>query len=78
MDVYTTWEKLKNFINEHNLEMIYQDLTNKYHIFCVDGVNCYYTEIWKDTTNIKGIDINQNNLNKEDFEVNYKDTATCL
>lgn len=38
----------------------------------------YNTTIYKDTTNVLGLDVTQNNLDKADFETNYKSSVYLI
>jgi len=38
----------------------------------------YRTTIYKDTSNVLGLNISQNNTDKTDFETNYKNTAIAV
>jgi hypothetical protein len=74
-NVYKTWEEIKGFLGSgslKDLELQYHEHEYKYYIFVVEAGVEYFTEIWKDTSQVKGIDVTQNNLDKTDFETYYK------
>jgi len=72
---FITWEKLKSLINTRKLRLQYEENVHKYIIYALDGSYKYWTELWKDTAKIKGIDIEQNDINLNEFETTYKATA---
>jgi len=74
--VYKTWTQLKIFLETPKfLDLQYHEYTYYYKIFILEAGVEYFTEIWKDTSQVKGIDVTQNNLDKTDFEDDYKPNA---
>jgi len=76
MNIYKSWAEFKNLIISKNLLMQYHEYDYHYIIFASETSTLeYYTEIWKDTSKVEGIDITQNNLDLSDWENNYKTDA---
>ena len=72
MKIYESWTTLKTLASSRHLNLQFKEYSEKYLIFVLDDVIEYETEIWKNTDAICGININQNNIDKIDFENNYK------
>ncbi len=73
MTNYLTWVNFKSLIISKNLLMQYQEFEYFYRISASEDKNLdYLTEIWKDASKVKGINIIQNNIDLVDFENNYK------
>jgi hypothetical protein len=76
MNIYKTWTNLKSLFIAKNLLLQYTEEQYKYIIFVTeDSITNYVTELWKNTSQIEGIDIVQNNIDLIDFETNYKTDA---
>ena len=76
MRIYKSWTELKEIFIEKELLLQYHEYDYKYLIFATEADSIeYYTELWKDPTKVKGIDVEQNDLDKADFETNYKADA---
>lgn len=74
--IYKTWTELKLFLSApKELKLQYHEFDYYYHIFTFEAGYEYFTELWIDTSKVQGIDITQNNLDKTDFEDNYKASA---
>jgi len=74
--IYKTWTKIKEFLGApKNLELQYHEYDYYYHIFVLEAGKEYFTELWKDTSQVKGINATQNDLDLDDFEDNYKSDA---
>lgn len=74
--IYKSWTNLKTLLGSpKNLSLQYHEYTYYYHVFTAEVGTEYFNEIWKDTSQVKGIDVTQNNIDKTDFEDNYKSTA---
>jgi len=75
-EVYKTWTEIKAFLgNPKNLELQYHEFQYKYKIFVLEAGVEYFTELWKDTSKVKGINVSQNDTDLADFEDNYKAEA---
>jgi len=72
MKMFCSWEALKQIKIDIRLDMYYYDIIDRYEILLLSPDTIWFTMLWKDTTQIKGIDILQNNIDIEDFETNYK------
>ena len=72
---FVSWTNLRNLFNSKKVPLQYIETPCKYVVYFIDGVDRYWTEIWKDTSKVKGINIEQNDLDKQDFENNYKPYA---
>lgn len=70
--VIKTWAELKQLKENKLLSLQYVESDVYYNIFINDGCIVYFTELWKDTSKVKGIDVTQNNLDLADFNTNYK------
>jgi len=75
MRIWKTWTEMKTLLSERKLRLQYNEKNNKYDVFATDAHIVYFTELWKDVSVVKGIDIEQNNSDLLDFETNYKETA---
>jgi len=75
--LYLTWVDLRDRSISKNFPLQYKELQYRYDIFFVEDNVYYHTEIWKDTTKVEGIDVAQNDLDKTDFESNYKSEANA-
>ena len=75
LTLYDTWTNIKNIVSVNELKIQYLESMNLYKVWVVYEQNIYIIELWKNTDNIDGIDIEQNNLDLTDFENNYKEQA---
>ena len=75
LTLYESWTNIKNKIDSYGAKLKYLETPNLYKISVVYNQDIYTTEIWINTDNIKGIDITQNNIDKQDFEDNYKSNS---
>ena len=75
MKEFKSWTNLKTLITIKDLPLQYQEFDYYYHIWTDEANITYYTELWKDTSQIKGIDVTQNDLDVTDWEDNYKADA---
>ena len=78
MKLYCSWNSLKEIKIKVNLIFYYYDNPYYYEILVVDGNTSWFTEIWKDTNQCAGLNIEENNINLLDFQDNYKFTAQKL
>lgn len=67
-----SWTELKSIISKRNLQIQYKEYVDKYLTYAIDGVIEFSIELWRDTSNITGIDNAQNDIDLLDFETNYK------
>lgn len=74
-EIYITWTELKAIVADRKLSLQYREEEYKYSIFAVDSNLVYTAELWTDTSKVKGIDVDQNNLDITDFEDNYQSDA---
>lgn len=71
-----TWTSFKTLVTAKNLLMQYHEYDNHYFVFATETDTVEYScELWKDLTNVKGVDEEQNSTDLQDFEDNYK--ANC-
>lgn len=71
--IFKTWTEIKTFlIVPKELKLQYHEYQYYYHIFVLEAGEEYFTELWTDTSQVKGINVTQNNIDKTDFEDNYK------
>lgn len=80
MQVYKTWTNIKALLTAKSIpttSLQYHEFTDYYTIWVDEKNISYFTEIWKDTSKVVGIDVIQNNLDKTDFENNYKANANA-
>lgn len=70
-----TWEQIKEVCQKKKIRIQYIDYNDRYEIFAKDLDITYKTVIFKNPTNIIGIDIDLETQRKIDFETNYKDNA---
>lgn len=75
MKLYDTWTNIKVLIDTHNLPIDYLESNDLYKISISYEQNIYNTELWINTDKISGIDLDQNNIDLQDFENNYKNNA---
>jgi hypothetical protein len=77
IQVSTTWTKLKATVSSKNLALQYDSGSNAYEIFALDGSILYSTVIFTGSVP-NTVDFNQaqNDLDKTDFETNFKDITT--
>jgi len=74
--IFKSWTEIKTFVTApKELDLQYHEFLNYYLIFVVEAGVEYFTEIWKNTSVVEGIDVSQNNLDLTDFEDNYKVNA---
>lgn len=76
LTLYKTWTEIKNTADTYGTKIQYLESPDLYKVYVIYEQNMYIVELWKNTNKIKGIDINQNNIDKQDFEDNYKDSIT--
>lgn len=73
----TTWINLKSIINQKILELQYVEESNYYFIYVVDNVIVHSCIIYTGTIpEVSDTTQEQNDLDKQDFEDNYKDILT--
>lgn len=72
----STWTTLKAVVAQKNLSLQYDDTGSTYDIFALDGFIVYSISIFKGS--VPGSEFNQvqNDLDKADFEANYKNVVT--
>lgn len=75
MEINLTWSDLKQLLITKILNLQYVEDSIKYKIFVIDNGIVYITKIWKNCNNVSGLNETQNNLDKVDFETNYKTIA---
>jgi len=75
MKIHKSWTDLKTLANIKDFPIQYDETTNCYFVFILENGTMYFSEIWKNTNAIEGIDVTQNNTDKTDFEDNYKTDA---
>lgn len=75
LTLYESWTIIKDIVNINNLQLQFVESTDLYKIFVTHEQNLHIVELWKNTDNIKGIDITQNNLDVTDFETNFKNNS---
>jgi hypothetical protein len=69
-EIYLDYSQLKALIIQKDLLWQYTEDDSKYDVFATDSNLKYETIIWK--VYIDGINEEENNTNKSDFETNYK------
>lgn len=72
-----TWTGLKSLSSIRNLTIQFDELEDKYQIFCLEESIVYLCELFKGTV-FAGADQEENDLNKSDFEINYKEVTNSL
>jgi hypothetical protein len=71
-----SWTDLKSVLNTKGLSLQYETNSDVYDIFCIDNAIVYTTIIYTGTVPPgAGVDQSTNDLNKSDFETNYKPFA---
>jgi len=75
MEQFLNWEDLKALKIQKGVPFQYVEKLSKYEIWIQDGVQIYNTVLFKDVTDIGGIDVTQNNLDLTDWETNFKANA---
>ncbi len=75
LTLYESWITIKDIVNTNNLQLQFIENNDLYKIFVTYNQNLYVVELWKNTDNIKGIDVTQNNLDIIDFETNFKNNS---
>lgn len=71
--IYKSWTELKLLIvSPKSLKLQYHQYTYRYHIFVLEAGVEYSTELWTDTSQVKGVNVTQNNIDLADFVNNYK------
>ncbi|KKM84972.1 hypothetical protein LCGC14_1293780 [marine sediment metagenome] len=78
LTLYDTWTNIKNIANTYNVKISYLETPDLYKIYLIHDQNMYTVELWINIDKIKGIDINQNNIDRQDFEDNYKTNASGI
>lgn len=76
--LYKSWTELKALATTKDCSFEYHEHDYYYAIFFEENSVGYFTEIWKDTSKVKGINVSQNNTDKTDFETNHKSSANAL
>ena len=76
--LYDTWDNIKTLAQANSVTIRYLESGNLYKIYILHAQNMHIVELWKNTGVIKGIDVVQNNIDKLDFETNFKDDAAGL
>lgn len=73
-----SWTKFKSIVTIKALAIQYEDIVgNAYGIFAIDGLIVYYSVIFKGTVPAASdTDQTQNDIDKADFETNYKNIVT--
>lgn len=74
-NIYLTWLEFKPLFISKELPIQFIETAEKYTVFFFDEGTKFYTEIWIDTTKVAGLNVTQNNLDRTDFETNFKNTA---
>lgn len=74
-NLYDSWTNIKNIVDNNGAKIQYLECPNLYKISIIHEQNVYITELWIDTSKVSGIDVEQNNIDKQDFEDNYKANA---
>lgn len=73
----TTWVNLKDIINQKILELQYVEEPDHYYIYVVDNIIVHSCIIYTGTIpEVTDTTQGQNDLDKDDFETNYKDILT--
>ncbi len=75
LTLYESWTTIKDIINTNNLQLQFIESNDLYKVFVTHNQNFHIVELWKNTDIIKGINITQNNLDKIDFETNFKNIS---
>ncbi len=76
LTLYDSWTNIKTLAQQNNLLIQYLEMSYLYKVYIAHEQNTYITELWKDTAKVSGIDVAQNDIDKQDFEDNYKDKST--
>lgn len=71
-ELFKSWAQIKLLKTNKNLQLQYHEEEKKYLIYLLDGIFILYTEIWKDTSTVEGINVSQNNIDLAEFEASYK------
>jgi len=71
-----SWTSFKSTVSSKNLTIQYEETATAYEIFSLDGNIIYYVLIFKVTVPNASYNQVQNDLDKTDFETNYKDIVT--
>lgn len=75
IEINLTWEQLKNVCSNKKIRIQYYDCPQKYCIFAIDSIIVYKCEIFKNPTEVVGLNSELELQNLNDFENNYKDKA---
>lgn len=78
LSLYDTWTNIKNILDNNEVVLQYLETPDVYKISVVHEQNNYITELWINTDKVRGIDVTQNNLDRQDFEDNYKNAASGI
>lgn len=72
-----SWEEFIKFINGtiKSLTLFYADAEEEYHLFFIDGSVAVKINILKDGITRSCLDSTQNDLDRTDFEANFKSAA---
>jgi hypothetical protein len=71
-----SWTKLKSIVSNKNLSIQFDESSTAYDIFAVDGSIVYYVILFKVAVPDSNYDQAQNDIDKADFEANYKNITT--
>jgi hypothetical protein len=71
-----SWSQLKSVIDSKRLSLQYEESSNAYDLFALDGAIAYVTRIFTGSVPDSNYDQVQNDLDLSDFETNYKDLVT--
>jgi hypothetical protein len=75
MILYDSWTNIKNLVDTNNLPIKYLETDDLYKISVIYEQHTYNTELWINTNKVSGIDVSQNNIDRQDFEDNYKNNS---
>lgn len=73
--LYDTWDNIKTLAQDNAVTIRFLESANLYKIYVLHSQNMHIVELWRNTSNIKGIDIVQNDIDVLDFETNFKSAA---
>lgn len=75
IEINVTWEQLKEISANKKIRIQYYECEEKYCIFAIDSVILYKTEIFKNPTNVIGLNAELEIQKLNDFVQNYKEKA---
>jgi hypothetical protein len=76
--IFIDWTTLKAIINANSLMIQYAEDSKKYNIWTFNGPSLLRTTIYKAGISVGGLDQQQNDTDRSDFETNYKADANGL